>query len=275
MFSGEVAVICPVGMSQARRQILAKGLVANHATVLDFSPGDVIGPSPASSLLPKATDIFVDAPKGSSKRKRASSGAGDGASSGKRKAPDGHGQATEYGSVALAPTMVVCDAASFSSARAIEEMEGIFNKYPLKEEASSVKVVASAWLSECLRLGSAQPMGSHLLDTITPATAKKFSKKSPVAAVSGALELVLVLVLVLRQSLRRLLLLPGGASLALLRPKRRRQGTMAEGAQARPLAAAAPMVPVREDPTARASYPRNRFGGTAGVTGGVVVRAAG
>ncbi|CAN0551051.1 unnamed protein product, partial [Ectocarpus sp. 12 AP-2014] len=67
-------------------------------------------------------------------------------------------------------------------------------------------------------------------------------------------QLMLVLVLVLvaaveRQSLRRLLL-PGGASLALLRPKRRRQGAMAEGAQARPLAAAAPVVPVREDPTA-------------------------
>ncbi|CAN0454916.1 unnamed protein product [Ectocarpus sp. 8 AP-2014] len=101
-------------------------------------------------------------------------------------APDGRGQATEHGPVALAPTMVVCDAASFSSARASEEMEGIFNKYPLKEDASSVKVVGSAWLSECLRLGSAQPMGSHLLDTITPATAKKFSKKSPTAAVSGA-----------------------------------------------------------------------------------------
>ncbi|CAB1100226.1 unnamed protein product [Ectocarpus sp. CCAP 1310/34] len=179
MFSREVAVICRVGMSQARRQILAKGLVANHATVLDFSPEDVNGPSLASSLIQQAGDMFAGAPKGSSKRKRASSGAGDGASSGKRKA-------TEHGPVALGPTMVVCDAASFSSARASEEMEGIFNKYPLKEEASSVKVVGSAWLSECLRVGSAQPMGSHLLDTITPATAKKFSNKCPTAAVSGA-----------------------------------------------------------------------------------------
>ncbi|CAN0021756.1 unnamed protein product, partial [Ectocarpus fasciculatus] len=169
-------------MSQARRQILAKGLVANHATVLDFSPGDVNGPSPASSLIPKAADLFAGAPKGSSKRKRSSSGTGtgDGACSGKRKA-------TEQGPAALAPTMVVCDAASFSSARASEEMQGIFTKYPLKEEASSVKVVGSAWLSECLRLGSAQPIGSHLLDTITPATAKKkFSKTSPTPAVSGA-----------------------------------------------------------------------------------------
>lgn len=46
----------------------------------------------------------------------------------------------------------------------------------------SQQVVGSAWLSECIRLGSAQPMGSHLLDTITPSTAKKFNKKSPAAA---------------------------------------------------------------------------------------------
>lgn len=57
-------------------------------------------------------------------------------------APDGHEQATEQGPAALAPTIVVIDAASFSSPRAREEMEGIFNKYPLKGEASSVKVGA-------------------------------------------------------------------------------------------------------------------------------------
>lgn len=35
---------------------------------------------------------------------------------------------------------MVCDAASFSSARAHEDIEGVFSTFPLKDEASSVKV---------------------------------------------------------------------------------------------------------------------------------------
>ncbi len=48
------------------------------------------------------------------------------------------------------------------------------------------KVVSSDWLSECLRVDSFQPMDSHLLDTVTPATANKFAKRNIAAAAATA-----------------------------------------------------------------------------------------
>ncbi|CAM9646743.1 unnamed protein product [Scytosiphon promiscuus] len=149
-------------LSQAKRQILSKGLVSNGATVLDFSPGDGDGAAPASPSPPSAMEILMGAARGSAKRKRPNDGAAGGGSAAKGKVRRSH----LFSSVA--PTVVICDAPSFSSARARQDMEGIFRKYPLEGHASSAKVVGSAWLSGCLRVGSLQPTGPHVLDTVLP-----------------------------------------------------------------------------------------------------------
>ncbi|CAN0423965.1 unnamed protein product, partial [Pylaiella littoralis] len=156
-------------LSQAKRKILSEGLVSNAATLLEFSPGAGNGASPASLML-----SAMGAARSSSKRKRS------GVTVARRDSP---GKGKEGAST---PTVVICDEASFSSARASEDMAGIFSKYPLKDDASSVEVVKSHWLSECLRLGSCQPTRPYLLDTITLATVGNFLERNTAAAVAAA-----------------------------------------------------------------------------------------
>lgn len=70
-----------VGLSQAKRQILSKGLASNAATLLDFPPGDSNGASP-SSLVPSASDLFAGGPAKGSSSKRKRLGSVDESSSG-------------------------------------------------------------------------------------------------------------------------------------------------------------------------------------------------
>eukprot|EP00904_Undaria_pinnatifida_P003137 jgi/Undpi1/12824/HiC_scaffold_7.g02491.m1 len=165
--------------SQDDRRAAKRGLASNGATVLDFPGGDG-GGSSRPSLLPNASQLLMSAARNNSKRKRD----GDGAEGSKGKGAGGGGKGkggtsqkdvTKQGG--LSPTLVVCDADAFSSGRVRREIERILSKHPLKDKASEVKVVGSAWLSECLRLNSIQPMGQHLLETVTPGTVSSFAKR--------------------------------------------------------------------------------------------------
>eukprot|EP00752_Nemacystus_decipiens_P002205 g2097.t1 len=178
MFSGIVAVICPTGLSHTKRQIFSKGLASHAATVLDFPPGDGHGAS-SSTLMASTSKLFGGGPAKSPSSKRKRSGSLDGSSGSSKKSK-------KRAADSPTPTLVVCDAASFSSARTHEDMEEIFSAFPLKDEASSVKVVRSEWLSECLRVGSRQPFGSHLLDTVTLATVSNFATRNAAAASAAA-----------------------------------------------------------------------------------------
>lgn len=56
------------------------------------------------------------------------------------------------------------------------------NPISLLQNFLSTKVVNSGWLTECLRADSLQPIGSHLLGTVSAENLETFAKKSTGAA---------------------------------------------------------------------------------------------
>ncbi|CAM9401545.1 unnamed protein product [Ascophyllum nodosum] len=169
MFAGIVAIILPVGLTGGQRDVLSRGLVSNGAKLLDFpsDPGDSGSRLSPSDLLPDGCRLLKNAARSSSKRKH--SGGGEERSAGKKGPGSGtvSREATEDGPT---PTHVVCDAGAFRAGRVSDHFKRVVSRYSLKDNASEIKVIGSGWLSECLRLDALQPLGAHLLETVTRAS---------------------------------------------------------------------------------------------------------